>query len=142
MLTRARLFGASQVLLLVAALALTVATSRASDWQPWELVPLLAALAVASDFVTIPVKHLRISGTHVIFVLAMALLGPGPAVAIALTSAIVDGIRTRPPRLLFLNNLATNATFGVLGGLSIRWVSEGANLTPTSTGFLLLVFVV
>jgi putative nucleotidyltransferase with HDIG domain len=85
---------------------------------------------------------MRISGAHVVVVLAMALCGPAPAMAIALTSVIVAATRERPSVPLLLNNLATYATFPLVGGLLIRGISEGYGVTPESTGFLLLVFAV
>src|SRR5262245_20269923 len=142
MRARLRLFVVAQIAIFVAALAVAAATTRASDWQPVALVGLLLVLALATDLVTIETKHMRISGAHVVVVLAMALCGPAPAMAIALTSVIVAATRERPSRPLLLNNLATYATFPLVGGLLIRGISEGYGLSPESTGFLLLVFAV
>jgi putative nucleotidyltransferase with HDIG domain len=139
---RLRLFAATQVAILVGAVAVAAATARASDWDPLSLVVLLFVLAIACDLVTIQAKHLRISGVHVVFVLAMALCGPAPAMVIAVTSVLIAAIRERPSTPLFLNNLATYATFPLVGGLAIRYVSESAGLVPTDTAFLLLVFAV
>jgi putative nucleotidyltransferase with HDIG domain len=142
MSTRLRLFAATQVAILAAAVAVAIATARLSDWEPVSLVVLLLVLAVATDLVTIPAKHLRISGSHVVFVLAMALCGPSPAMTIAVVAVLCAAARERPSTPLLLNNLATYATFPLLGGLAIRWVSESADLHPQQTAFLLLVFVV
>ena len=73
--TNRRLFDLSQVLLLLAAVSGAVAASNAGQWDPWELVVLLATLGIALDFVPIPARSLQISATHVVFVLAMALCG-------------------------------------------------------------------
>ncbi len=142
MSVRRRLFAASQLAILLAAVCGAVLASSASQWQPWELVLLLAVLAFASDLIAVPVRSLRISGTHVVFVLAMALLGPAPAVAIAMLSILVDRVRSETPRLLFLNNLATGATFTLLGGLAIQSVRASSDLTGTDPSFFLCVYAV
>jgi putative nucleotidyltransferase with HDIG domain len=142
MSARLRLFVATQVAILAAAVAVAIATARLSDWEPLSLVGLLLVLAVATDLVTIPTKHLRISGSHVVFVLAMALCGPAPAMTIAVVAVLCAAVRERPSTPLLANNLATYATFPLLGGLAIRYVSESADLHPQQTAFLLLVFVV
>jgi putative nucleotidyltransferase with HDIG domain len=132
---------ASQGAILAAALLGVVLSSRASDWQHWTLFGLIFALVLATDQFAIQTKRMRISGGHVGFVLAMALLGPAPAAAIGMGSMLVEAPRTRPSRLLFLNNLATHATFPLLGGLAIRGASQAFGLSMTEPGFLLVVFV-
>ena len=54
--------------------------SDAEQWEPVELVGLLAVLVLGSDFMTLEAKRFRISGSFLGLVLAMALLGPAPAV--------------------------------------------------------------
>jgi putative nucleotidyltransferase with HDIG domain len=129
----------SQVAILVAAVVTAALTSRASDWQPVTLVILLFALVVGSDIPAIHVRKMRLTGSHGGLVLAMALLGPAPAAAIGLGSILIDGARTRPGRLFFLNNLATYATFPLVGGLTIRIVCEQSGIHTTDSSFLLLV---
>src|SRR4051812_46820771 len=111
MRARPRLFAISQVAILAIAVGTAIATTRASDWDPIALVALLAVMALATDLVTIQTKHMRISGAHVVVVLAMALCGPAPAMTIALLSVCVAAVRERPAVPLMLNNLATYATF-------------------------------
>ncbi|HEY8583592.1 MAG TPA: hypothetical protein VIL49_11615, partial [Capillimicrobium sp.] len=111
---------AVQLALLTAALVAAIATTRASDWEPLGLVALLAALALASDALTIETKGQRLSGSFIALVLAMAFLGPAPAVAIALLTIGVDAIRARPPLAYVLNNAATYAVFPLVGGLLAR----------------------
>ena len=69
----ARLLIAAHAVLLTAAIAVAVLTSRAADWDPAELVVLLAALAVVSDAMEIEVRGLRLSASFIALVLAMAL---------------------------------------------------------------------
>ena len=49
----------AQFALLASSLAVVVATTRASDWQPVELVALLAIISVLSDQMAIETKALR-----------------------------------------------------------------------------------
>jgi putative nucleotidyltransferase with HDIG domain len=139
---RKHLLEASQGAILAVALVGAALSSRTQDWHPWSLVLILFALVIATDQFAIKTKRMRISGGHVGFVLAMALLGPAPAAAIGIASMLIEAPRTRPTRLLFLNNLATHATFPLIGGLAIRWSQDAFGLTPDTVGFLLVVFVV
>jgi putative nucleotidyltransferase with HDIG domain len=111
---------AVQIVLLATSLCVVAATTRASDWQPVELVALLAAIAVASDAMAIETKALRMTGSFVALVLAMALLGPAPAVAIGLLTVIVDAVRLRTTKAFVLANLSAYATFPLVGGLAVR----------------------
>ena len=68
-------------------------------------------------------------------VLAMALLGPAPAVAIGVLSVLVDQLRARNPLPRLITNLATFATFPLIGGLLIeagRDAFDIAARTPAS----------
>ena len=54
------------------------------------LVGLIALLVLGSDFLVLDAKRFRIGGSFLGLVLAMALLGPAPAAALGLASALVD----------------------------------------------------
>jgi putative nucleotidyltransferase with HDIG domain len=126
-----------QLSLLGTAVITAAATSRAEDWEPAGLVALLAVLALVSDALTIETKGQRLSGSFIALVLAMAFLGPAPAVAIALTTIGVDTVRTRPPLQYALNNAATYAVFPLVGGLLARAaVSAGAEVHDVAYGFV------
>jgi putative nucleotidyltransferase with HDIG domain len=130
---------AGHVGLFLAALATTVLTSRAGDWEPVALVAMLAALAVISDVLTITTRGLRLSGSFLAIVLAMAFLGPGPAVAIGLLTIAVDSIRARPRVASVIINLATYATYPLVGGLLIRWaIHHGADSDSASYALVVL----
>src|SRR4051812_48950641 len=127
--------------LLAAALAAAAATSRTSDWHPAGLVVLLAALALISDAVALTAKGVRLSGSFIALVLAMALLGPAPAVLIGVLVIAVYTVRgPRPAPPLILNNLATYAVFPLLGGLLIRALTHG--VSPKSFEFAAAIFAV
>jgi putative nucleotidyltransferase with HDIG domain len=110
--------------LLVAALATGALTTHAADWRAWQLLALLTALAVVSERMTIAVHSLTLSGSFVAMTLAMALLGPGPAVliGIAIDAIAVAGMATSAKKSFSdrITDQATNATFLVAGALMVR----------------------
>jgi putative nucleotidyltransferase with HDIG domain len=115
-----RTLAVAQLALLASSLVVVVTTTHASDWQPTGLVVLLAGIAIASDAMAIETKALRLTGSFVALVLAMALLGPGPAVAIGLLTVIPDAIRLRSQPALVLANVSAYATFPLAGALAVR----------------------
>jgi putative nucleotidyltransferase with HDIG domain len=115
-----RTLAVAQIALLASSLVVVVTTTHASDWQPTGLVVLLAGIAIASDAMAIETKALRLTGSFVALVLAMALLGPGPAVAIGLLTVIPDAIRLRSQPALVLANVSAYATFPLAGALAVR----------------------
>jgi putative nucleotidyltransferase with HDIG domain len=104
-------------------------SSRAADWHPLWLVATLAILGVLGDRVHARAGRMRLSAGLTIVGLAMALLGPAPAVAICLVSRILDavladGIRLRGRRLALAWNLGMYV-YVLLGSLAIRAVQGG-----------------
>jgi putative nucleotidyltransferase with HDIG domain len=136
--SRRRALVVCEGLLLVAAAATAVLLSDREQWQPVELVGLLAVLSVGSDFLTLDAKRFRISGSFMGLVLSMALLGPAPAAAIGVACALSDAARYRPGATNVLNNLATYATFPLLGGLALAWIQD-SGATP-GAGYAVAVF--
>ena len=129
----------TQVVLVAASLVGAALTSRAADWQDISLLVVLAALAVVSDAMAIETKALRLSGSFISLVLAMALLGPAPAVTIGLLTIAIDTVPLRTPRASVLMNLGAYATFPLVGGLAVR----ALNLADAdAVNFALGVFVV
>ncbi len=124
-----------EAVVLAGALLAAAWTSTASDWQPPALVAVLLVLALVSDLFAVSHGGQRISGSFLALVLAMALLGPAPATAIGIASVLFDHLRARNPRGLLLANLATFATFPLVGGLLIQW----ADVDEKSAAFPLLV---
>ena len=73
--------------ILVAAFADGVLTSRAEDWAPLSLLGLLFVLAASSEMLGFGFAVCELSGSFLSIVLAMALLGPAPAAALAVGCA-------------------------------------------------------
>ena len=127
--------------MLLAATTATAFVSRSSDWQPFEVFVILLVFAVVSDAFILTFREIRISGSFLAIVLAMALLGPAPAVVIGVSAVIADALRTRLPRAHALTNIANYATFPLLGGLALRWVGD-RSVEPTTVWFALCVLAV
>ena len=121
------------------------ATSHASDWQPLGLVVQLALLAVLSDAMALRVGDIVLSGAFIALVLAMAFLGPLPAVAIGVLLNVVDVVRGRVERLEgAVSNLATYAVYPLVGALLVRAVRD-AGVSPDQLQFavwLALIYVI
>jgi putative nucleotidyltransferase with HDIG domain len=132
--------------MLILAAVVAVATSEARDWAPIELVLLLLVLAVGSDALTIEFRGIRVSGSFLALVLAMALLGPAPAAAIGAGSALIDVAVSRRPWHRALMNVSVWTTFPLIGGLIIEaWIGEtrpGADNAMVFSALVLLTFMV
>jgi putative nucleotidyltransferase with HDIG domain len=130
--------------LLALAIAGAWAANDPQDWQPGVLVGLLFALAVLSDLIGFEIRGLRLSGSFLALVLAMALLGPAPAAAIGGASALVDAALSRRALARSLVNVATFTVFPLVGGLMIEFV-VGSDVHETDrfglAATVLLVFM-
>jgi putative nucleotidyltransferase with HDIG domain len=126
---------------LLAAGAAAVALNDPADWHPGALVGLLLVLAIGSEMLSVEVRGLRLSGSFLSLVLAMALLGPAPAAALGFVSMLVDAAVSRRSFERALVNLATFATFPLLGGLMIRALADGVGDPLFFAGIVLLTFL-
>ena len=123
----------------IGSLVVTVLVSREADWQPIGLVLLLAALAATSDLMGIQARTLSISGSFVSIVVAMALCGPAPAVAIGVATITADNIRRGVAPHWAITNLAAYAVFPLVGGLLMQEITSPQTAAPE---FGLAVFAV
>jgi putative nucleotidyltransferase with HDIG domain len=130
---------AGEVVVLALACVVAAIDSNAADWEPLELFVVLLVLAVGSDFLALQHKVQRISGSFLAIVLAMALLGAAPAMAIAVLSVLVDQLRAHNPLPRFITNVATWATFPLVGGLLIQAAAGALDLQEDDLGFSLLI---
>ena len=120
-------------------------SSRAADWRPLWLFVTLAVLGVIGDRVHAYTGRMRLSAGLTIVALAMALLGPAPAVLICFISRIsqalqTDGLRLRGRRLALVWNLGMYIDV-LLGSLAIQ-AAVDAGVARGSAAFALLVAVV
>ncbi|HYM59190.1 MAG TPA: hypothetical protein VES79_14610, partial [Solirubrobacteraceae bacterium] len=138
--SRSTLLLTAEAMLFVVAVGASAATSQAEDWSPPGLVLILLGLTLVSDALAVRHRSQRISGSFLGLVLAMALLGPAPAVAIGVVSTLVDHVRARLPLPKLITNLATYATFPLVGALLIERLTAIRDLESDDVSFALVVF--
>jgi hypothetical protein len=120
---------------LLAALGSAALVSNAAAWKPFEVFVLLLLIAVVSDAFPLEFRQIRITGSFLAIVLAATLLGPTPAVVIGASTVLADTIRTRPPLMRGLVNLATYSTpwsRGSWRASSRPWWSRPGSTSPRS----------
>jgi signal transduction histidine kinase len=128
------------LVLLAALLAVAAATSEARAWEPLSLVIALAAVMVLADLAVVWARRLRVSAGLLVQVTIMALLGPAPAVAIAVASiVVVDGFIYRVGRLSTLRNLTIVATLGLAGGLLFESLRSALDVSTEDAMYAALV---
>src|ERR1700754_2257308 len=133
---------AAEGALLIIAVGVGALSSTQADWQPLGLVLVLTALAWGSDLFAVSHEGQRISGSFLALVLAMTLLGPAPAVAIGVSSVLFDHVRARNPLPRLITNLATFATFPLVGALLADWAIDTFGIARDGAGFPLIVLAV
>jgi signal transduction histidine kinase len=128
------------VLLLFVVLAATAAASEARSWQPLSLVVALAAVMLLADIAVVWARRLRVSAGLLIQVTIMALLGPAPAVAIAVASILlVDSFVFRVGRVETLMNLTIVAVLGLAGGLLFEGLRDALGISTEDAIYAALV---
>jgi putative nucleotidyltransferase with HDIG domain len=139
-----RLFFATEGILLAAALAAAAVISTGQEWHPLLLVLLLAGLSLGGQGMQFTIRGQNLSAGFVAQVLAMSLLGPAPAVAIALVSAIYISARRRLSPAFWLGNMSSFAIFPLIGGLLLTAivgnVHDVTNAEIKTVTFGLVVF--
>jgi len=118
-LTR-RLFWATEILLLVGAVAAAAWFSRGEEWHPLILVALLLVLTLLGQWLSIETSAGQLSASMVTIALAMSLLGPAPAVVCGVSAMVLTSALRRLAPALWLNNLSTFAVTGFVGGMLVR----------------------
>lgn len=140
-----RVFRSGAVGLLLLTVAGAALSSHEAQWRPLWLFVVLGVLGVLGDRVHAHTGRMRLSAGLTIVALAMALLGPAPAVLICFVSRIfdaiqTDGIRLRGRRLALVWNLAMYVDV-LLGSLAIQ-AAVRAGVSRGSVAFALVVAVV
>jgi putative nucleotidyltransferase with HDIG domain len=141
---KVRIFFAAEAVLLAAAVVGAAWLSRVEEWHPLGLVVLLLLLSLGGQGLQFTIRGQNLSAGFIAQVLAMSLLGPAPAVAIALLAAIFISARRRLSPAFWLGNMASFAIFplvgGVLVGVLVGDVHDPANHLTRSVTFALIVF--
>jgi putative nucleotidyltransferase with HDIG domain len=142
-----RFWWLAKALLFAGAVVVAAQLSRAPQWHPLALVGLLLALALIGDRVSTPLGSGVLTTAHTAMVLAICLLGPGPAVFFAVAAAVVTSAVRRLSFSDWLANLATFTLYALAGSLLVEAVignvHDPANAhLVRSVSFALLVFAV
>jgi putative nucleotidyltransferase with HDIG domain len=137
-----RVFPCAAFALLSVTIAGAALSSRTAEWRPLWLYLTLVVLGTLGDRVHARTGRMRLSAGLTIVGLAMALLGPAPAVSICFVSRIIDalladGVRLRGRRLALVWNLGMCVNV-LIGSLIIR-AALGAGLDRASAAFALVV---
>jgi len=115
-----RLAPLAALALAITAGAVAVLSSRADEWRQPAVLGLLLAFAVVADRFEITTRTgSALVGNLPVFVLAAALFGPAPAVAIAVIASLTQ---PRKDWRLVVGDLAVFAVFPLLTGLAVRAV--------------------
>ena len=104
----------------VAVVCAAALSSQASDWQPLLLAALLILLAGMGQRLNSSVGGGQLTTAHIAIVLAMALLGPAPAVLAGVVVACVASAPRRISASGWLNNLFTYSVYPFVGAVLIR----------------------
>jgi len=126
---------------LAASVAGIVLTAPDANWD-LEVGGLLLAFCLVSDLMAARVRaqKLKVSGSFLAIVVAMVVLGGPPAAVIGVTTILVGWIKWREAPHYLLANLATYASFPLLGGLLFDLVRDETALEVGDAGFPLLIF--
>ncbi len=139
-----RIFFAAEALILAASLGIALWVSDTGEWTPLWLVGLLGALSLGGQGLQFTIRGQNLSAGFVAQVLAMSLLGPAPAVAIALVAAVFISARRRLSAAHWLGNLSSFALCPLVGGLIVQAlvgnVHDPGNDMTRTIAFGLVVF--
>ena len=133
---------APRAVALAGVVVLAALTSNQADWQPIGLVVALAALMAVADVVDTTVRQIRISLGLIVQVVAMAMLGPAPAVAIGVFATLAESATNRVPPRKALTNLLIFALLGLAGGLAFEALRDVLGLDRRDTAYAWMVMPV
>src|SRR2546428_1458733 len=124
------LFWGVKLALLAGTVAAAVRYGRPGEWEQIPLVALLLALALLGQWLSIEISGGgEIGAASIAIVLAMALLGPTPAVACGLVAMVLASLTRRLGAAAWVNNLSTFAVVPFAGGLTVRALAAAAGAT-------------
>ena len=141
--TPRRFWGPVNALVLVLGLVTTMLVSEHGDWEPLGLFVVLLALGVASALTPVRAGAFEFTAhEHLSIVLAVALLGPAPAVAIGLADTLADTARRRLPLATTVNNMTAFTVVPLTGALVFDALADLLAVDAGEWGFAVLVGVV
>ena len=114
-------------------------SSTSEDWQPAGLVLALVTLMVVADMLPVAARRIRLSAGLLVQVVAMAVLGPAPAVLIGVVASIADSIFNRVSLSMTIHNTAMFALLGLVGGIAFEVMRAVLGVDSRDTAYTLLV---
>ena len=129
----------------VAVAVIVVLSLVASDREDWNSIGLLLTLGlgtIVADLASVAARSVRLSVGLMVQTTAMALLGPAPAVLIAIVSTLVDARVNRVSLASTMNNLLTFSLLGLVGGVLFEVLGDWLDLDVEDTAYALLALPV
>jgi putative nucleotidyltransferase with HDIG domain len=115
-----RLFWLAEGLLLAGTITAATLISQPQEWHPVALVVLLLAVALGGEWFTVEVAGGILSASLAVMVLAMGLLGPGPAAACGIAAMAIHSAVGRRGPSESLSNLVAFGAAAFAGGWVVR----------------------
>jgi len=132
-----------QAFALAGAIATIILTVPSAHWSLWPLL-VIAVFTVLSDITAVDTgTNLNVSGTSLGLMLALTILGRGPAAAIALLVLIVSWSLRSSRRALHLhvNDLVTYSWMLLITGIVFRAIVNMTDVSTHDAGYYLAAFV-
>ena len=129
----------------VAVAVIVVLSVIASDREDWDSIGLLLTLGlgtIVADLASVAARSVRLSVGLMVQTTAMALLGPAPAVLIAIVSTLIDARVNRVSLASTMNNLLTFSLLGLVGGVLFEVLGDWLDLGVEDTAYALLALPV
>jgi hypothetical protein len=138
-LTRYLYWGA-EVLLLAGVLFAAAWSSTAAEWQPAALVAVVLVIGLLSETLTIVAGDGMLNPSLVAFVLAMGLLGPGPAMACSIAVGVTGSLRRHLSLAYWLGNLTGYAVPAFAGAWMVRALDGGIHIVHSQPASQTVIF--
>ncbi len=115
-----RIYWTAEALLLAGTVAAATLLSHSGEWHPIALVVLLLALALGGEWFTVEIAGGSLSASLAVMVLAMGLLGPGPATACGLAAMVTLSAKGRRRPSEWLSNFLAFGAAAFAGAWVVR----------------------
>ena len=112
-----------------------------SHWQPLWLVLVLAAFCALGELDAVRIGSVYVSSTACAQLLALALLGPAPAVLICVGATVLDWLVYRKAMWAGLGNVAISASATLAGALVLEALAGTRPHEPAAGAFAAAVFL-
>ena len=131
---------AAEWLVLACAIAAAALLAGDANWDP-ALFAILLGSAVASDLraIRITANKIVVSGSFLVIITAIVLLGAVPAAVIAVVTTVASWASKRYPLNDLLINVAVYASFPLLSGFLFEHAVEELGIGPTDTTYYLII---